>query len=500
MIILIFLFSFSVFGQSNLSIGSKKFTESVILAEIAAIYLEQEGHAVTHKKEIGGTKVLWNALLRGEIDIYPEYTGTLYHEILNLPSEDFIYLKEKLHKMGIGISNPIGFNNTYALGLNKRLSERLKIKKISDLHRHLNLKFGFGEEFFNRMDGWQGLKKIYQFHNKLNIRVLDHDLAYRGLSNGSLDIIDIYTTDGDIAYYDLVILEDDLNFFPNYKALYLYRLDYKSELIDFLDLIQDSLTESEMQKLNFDSKMNKKTATQVAAEWLKSKFKIIIPDNKFQNEIYKRFKKRTSEHLNLVLISLSLAILVGLPLAIASYKFKWLGNVIVLVVSFIQTIPSLALLVLLIPILSYFGMPSLGPLPALIALFLYSLLPIVGNTLSGLNQIPASLNEMAKVLNLPFYVKLFKIELPLAKSSIFVGIKIAAVLNVGFATLGALIGAGGYGQFILTGIRLDDYSLILLGALPAAILAIVIQYGMEPFFKLLIFLVTKLKQSMVYKS
>jgi osmoprotectant transport system substrate-binding protein/osmoprotectant transport system permease protein len=181
-----------------------------------------------------------------------------------------------------------------------------------------------------------------------------------------------------------------------------------------------------------------------------------------------RLLERTREHLVLVGISLGLALLIGLPLGVAAAKLPALGRPVLALCVVLQTVPSLAMLVFMIPL---FG---IGARPAIAALFLYSLLPIVRNTLTGLRSIPAPLAESAASLGLPQHVRLLRIELPLATRTILAGISTAAVINVGTATLGALIGAGGYGQPILTGIRLDDPPLILEGAVPAALLALLV--------------------------
>ena len=154
-------------------------------------------------------------------------------------------------------------------------------------------------------------------------------------------------------------------------------------------------------------------------------------------------------------ISLAAAILVAIPLGIVAARRPRLGPIILAAAGVIQTIPSLALLVFMIPWL------GIGAKPALVALFLYSLLPIIRNTATGLRDIPASLRESAEALGLPPAARLFRIELPMASRAILAGIKTAAVINVGTATIGALIGAGGFGQPILTGIRRDDVAMIL---------------------------------------
>ena len=171
----------------------------------------------------------------------------------------------------------------------------------------------------------------------------------------------------------------------------------------------------------------------------------------------------------MVIIGLIIGILVAIPLGIMSVKKQRLGFFILGFVGIIQTMPALALLVFMIPIFGIYAPPAIA------ALFLYSLLPIVRNTHSGLSNISIEIQESADALGLRPLKKLMLIEMPLASPTILAGIKTAGVVTVGFATLGALIGAGGYGQPILTGIRLDNYALILEGAVPAAVMALVVQ-------------------------
>jgi len=186
-----------------------------------------------------------------------------------------------------------------------------------------------------------------------------------------------------------------------------------------------------------------------------------------------RLRQHTEEHLSLVLVSLAAAVVISIPLGILAAKRRRLGQIILAVTGTIQTIPSLALLVFMIPVL------GIGPRPAIAALFLYSLLPIVRNTYAGLTGIAADVRESAEALGLPSVARLRLIELPLASPTILAGIKTSAVINVGTATLGALIGAGGYGQPILTGIRLANVGLILEGAVPAALMALGAQAAFE---------------------
>jgi glycine betaine/choline ABC-type transport system substrate-binding protein/ABC-type proline/glycine betaine transport system permease subunit len=451
-----------------IKVGSKKFTENVILGEIITQLLQADSIKATHIKELGGTTILWNALLNGEVDIYPDYTGTILKEILAKENLSASQLESFLKDKGIGVTKPLGFNNTYAIGLKKETAEKLNINFISDLASHPELKFGFTNEFMDRNDGWPGLRNAYQLNNKAT--GLDHDLAYKGLESGAIDVIDLYSTDAEISYYNLKVLKDDKNYFADYKAVYLYREEITQkypEINKIFSEFENSIPESLMIKMNSEVKINKLSEASVASEFIRNKFSIKTDFSK--STFYSRLLRNTFDHLFLVCISLAMAISLAIPLGIISYKVKKLGKIILGITGVIQTIPSLALLVFMIPLL------GIGPWPAIAALFLYSLLPIVRNTYSGLQNIPGSIKESAVVLGLPGFAILKKIELPIASPSILSGIKISAVINVGTATLGALIGAGGYGQPILTGIRLDSISLILEGAIPAAVLALLVQ-------------------------
>ncbi len=448
-------------------IGSKNFTESVVLGEIAGLAAQAHGVDAQHRRSLGGTRILWQALMGGDIDAYPEYTGTLTHELLqDVPSNAGIaLLREHLKKLGIGITDPLGFNNTYAIGMREGEARKLHIRSISDLAKHPDLKLAFSNEFMNRADGWPGLKDAY--HLPMGARGMDHDLAYRALAAGAVDAIDLYSTDAEIAYYRLRVLKDDRDYFPRYEAVYLYRLDLQQrapKFVSILDNLAGSIDAQQMRAMNKSVKIDGKTETSVAAAFLG-----VAAESGSGGGFWRRMGRYTLQHLALVGISLSLAIILAVPLGILAARRRRLGQVVLGLTGILQTVPSLALFVFMIPL---FG---IGAEPAIAALFLYSLLPIVRNTHAGLTGIAPSLLESAAALGLPPRVRLWRVELPLALRSILAGIKIAAVINVGTATLGALIGAGGYGQPILTGIRLDSIPLIMEGAVPAALLALVMQ-------------------------
>ena len=456
--------------EPEVKVGSKKFTESVVLGEVVKHVVESTGLSAEHRAEIGGTRILWNALLKGEIDIYPEYTGTISQEILAgeaLETEE--HIRRALAARGILMGEPLGFNNTYAIGMREDVAAQRDIRTISDLRRHPQLRFGFGNEFMDRGDGWPSLRDRYGLPQR-EVRGLDHDLAYRGLESGSIEAMDMYSTDAEIRYYKLRALEDDLGHFPVYNAVLVYRAELAErapDLIVALQQLSGRISEAAMVDMNARVKIDRVAETQVAADFLEQHFAL---EAQVQVESpAERLVRHLGEHLYLVGVSLLAAIAIAVPLGVAAARHARFGQFILGAVGIIQTVPSLALLVFMIPL---FG---LGATPAIVALFLYSLLPIVRNTYTGLHDIPPSMIEAATALGLPPGVRLRLVELPLAARAILAGIKTSVVINVGTATLGAFIGAGGLGQLILTGIRLDNTALIMQGAVPAALLALLAQ-------------------------
>ncbi len=469
-------------SQRGLVVGSKNFTESVVLAEIVRLEAEQQNLKIEHRRALGGTAILWQALLQNQIDIYPEYTGTLTQELLHdlPPRADLEVLRQRLATIGIGISAPLGFEDGYALAVSSEIGDRLKLANLSDLRTHPELRFGLSNEFIDRADGWPGLRAAYELAPNA-LRGLDHDLAYRALHDRAVDVIDVYTTDAEIAEDHLRVLNDDRGYFPRYDAVLLYRLDSAARepaLAATIRQLSQRISVEDMRNMNAEVKLQHRDESAVAAEFLgqaapvESHAKIV--------SLMLRIGQRTLEHLNLVGISLGLALLIGLPLGIFAAGRPAMSQWILALTSILQTVPSLAMLVFLIPFL------GIGAKPAIAALFFYSLLPIVRNTIAGLTGIDANLRDSARALGLPAQVRLLRIELPLAQATIFAGISTAAVINVGTATLGALIGAGGYGQPILTGVRLGNIELILEGAIPAAVLALLVQAGFTQISALLV--------------
>src|SRR3984893_9503037 len=475
-----FLICFSVSSAAEpVRIGSKKFTESYVLGEIAKRTLSEAGISAEHRQGMGGTIILWEALRTGQIDIYPEYTGTITQEILKRTDQlTFEQIANELGKAGICMTEPLGFNNTYALVMQRTIAERFRIKTISDLRNHPELKFGLTHEFLDRRDGWQPLAEKYQIPTQ-NVSGIDHGLGYAALRNGSIDVKDAYSTDAKIGENDLVVLQDDLQFFPQYKAVFLYRLALPPEVIAVLRNLEGTLDENRMIKLNAEAERTKNYARAADLYFQDS---ASSHQTRAGESLTHKLIRWTSRHLELAGISLLLSIIVGIPLGIAARRGGAIGHAILAVTGAVQTIPSLALLALLVPV-PFFG---ISPRTAIAALFLYGLLPIVRNTATGLQDIAQPVRESAIALGLEPSARLWKIYLPMASRSILGGIKTSAVINIGTATLAALIGDGGLGEPILSGLNLNDHVTILQGAIPAAVLALLVQWSFDLLDRILI--------------
>ena len=453
---------------STVVVGAKKFTESVILAELGA-RLAGEAGVPSRRDDLGGTPALWLALTQGDIDAYPEYTGTITRQILQADPPD---LSAALADYGIRISKPLGFRNNYALGMRRDTAVSKGIRSISDLRRHPDLQLGFIHEFLDRPDGWPGVKRHYGLP-QANVQGMNHTLAYRSLVEGAIDVTEVYTTDGEISQYDLLVLTDDLAFFPAYEAVWLYRADLKErhpEVVKQLLRLEGQISERAMQKMNAEVQQNKTGEGSVASDFLRQQ--LGIKPSSGGPGMAARVFKASGQHLLLVVPSLLAAVMIGVPLGIVAASHARLGQFVLVAIGVIQTIPALALLLFMIPVMMWLVGQGTGAPPAVAALFLYSLLPVVRNTHNGLTGIPASTRESAEALGLPAWAVLWRVELPLASSTILAGVRTAAVINVGAATLGGFIGAGGYGEPILRGLDKFDIPLMLEGAVPAAVMAI----------------------------
>ncbi|MDQ3194449.1 MAG: ABC transporter permease subunit [Bacteroidota bacterium] len=479
LIILLFFMASSSVGQT-IKVGSKHFNEGYILSEMLSLLIESNGYEVERKFNLGGTLVCYEALVNDEIDVYPEYTGTISEAILKVKEKiSFDEVKNKLKDLNLETSVEYGFNNTYAFAVKKDLAKNLNIKTISDLRNHPALRLGLSYEFLNREDGWKNLANFYGLPQKPV--GLEHGLAYKALEDSQIDLTDVYTTDGEIPKYDLTILEDDKNFFPKYFAVSFYKSNLDDKLKKITGVISGKISESEMQKMNAEVLYENKSFGEVARNFLEKKNLLIKSTGSIESEsMISQILPKAMQHLKITLIALLLAIMVAIPLGIFIYTYSSLSKPVLYIAGLLQTIPSIALLAFMIPL---FG---IGIFPAIVALFLYGLLPILRNTTIALFSVDPLLKEVASGIGLTQYQKLRFIELPLAVPTILAGIRTSAVINIGTATLAAFIGAGGLGEFIVTGLALNNTKLILMGAVPAAILAVLTEIFFEVIENLII--------------
>ncbi len=462
----------------TVTVGSKRFAESRILGEILTQRANKVGEAkATHKAGLGNTGIVFAALQGGSIDVYPEYTGTISQELLKSKTPlTLSAMNAKLAPLGLAVGLPLGFNDGYALAMRGDLAQELGIKTLSDLAKHPELKLGLSQEFLKRADGWPGVKAAYKLPFE-SPQGLDHGLAYEAIAGKQIDVTDIYTTDSKIPKYHLRVLVDDRHYFPIYDAVLLYRKDLPTRLPKTWakwETLSGKITDAKMIALNGQVEIDGGTPENVAAAYLSGGSVKATHETLWSALTAKDFWPETRQHLFLVFASLALSILVGIPLGIWAARSRAAAQPVLVLTGLIQTIPSLALLAFLIALLH-----QIGPIPAIAALFLYSLLPIVRNTYTGLTDIAPSLRESASALGLPPGARLRLVELPLASRAIFAGIKTAAVINVGTATIAAFIGAGGYGNRITQGLENNDNLLLLAGAIPASLLALLVQYGFD---------------------
>ncbi len=490
--------------DDTLHVGSKRFTESYILGEVLTQVAAPHAR-VTHLQGLGNTAIVLAALQAGRIDVYAEYLGTIDLEILKHPKATSLeQMRKELAPMGLGIAVPLGFNNTYSLAMR---GDAADTRTIADLAKQPALRFGLSHEFIGRADGWPGLARTYGLPQRP--QGLDHGLAYEALRQGQTDVIDIYSTDAKIRQYGLRVLDDNLGYFPRYDAVLLYRLDAARRFPaawTAIEKLEGRISADAMIAMNAAAEIDGKSFSQVAREWLAagglagakanvapsaaasttgastasastavhaqpaSSWRTGLAGKIFDENL----GRLTRQHLTLVLVAVGLACLLGVPLGVLAAVYPRLRQVVLGVTGVLQTVPSLALLALLIPLL---GM--IGTVPALIALVVYALLPIVRNTCTGLLQVSPGLRMAALALGLRPSQRLWLIELPLALPVILAGVKTAAVMSVGTATIAAFIGAGGFGERITIGLALNDNQMLLAGAIPAAVLALLTQAVFE---------------------
>lgn len=487
-----------------LRIGSKRFTESYILAEVLAqtVRVQDPTTRVDVRQGLGNTAIVLAALKAGSIDVYAEYTGTIEREILGLPGAGagagasaeaatgragtLDQLRAALRPMGLGVDVPLGFNNGYALAMRGDVARRLSLTRLSQLKDHADLRLGLSNEFIGRADGWPGLARRYGLPQRP--QGLDHGLAYQALRSGQIDLTDIYTTDAQIAAQGLVVLEDDAGYFPRYDAVLLYRLTLPQQhpkAWAALQSLQGRIHETAMIAMNAQAELQAQPFDRIAAAFLAGAVPATAASGASVSPaasgsvpqpgvaaLWSRLAgpdlpRLTLQHLTLVVVSVGLATLIGLPLALLLHPWPRWRSALLAVSALLQTVPSLALLAVLI-----WAMGRIGPGPALVALSLYALLPILRNGTVGLDEVPEGLVTAATALGLTRLQVLRFIQGPLALPVMLAGVRTATSLSVGTATMAAFIGAGGFGERIVTGLALNDPALLLAGALPAAALAL----------------------------
>jgi osmoprotectant transport system permease protein len=477
-------------GAPRIVVGAKKFTEGALLGELMAQVLETHAGATVERRfNLAGTQICFDGLRSGALDVYAEYTGTGLRNILGDDSTQgsaaavFALVSTAFReRYALEWLAPFGFNNTYVLIMHPDRAAALSIATLSDLTKH-PLRYGVSHEFLQRPDGMPGLRAAYQL-NEASTVGLEHDLAYQALASGAIDVSDGYSTDAKILAFGLLALRDDRNFFPPYEAAPLARADLFTRVPlagPALRLLAGRIDDATMRRLNYAVEGERRAPADVASEFLRQLGLSHVesaPAARPTGLLELLWQRRwitlalTVRHLWLTGVAVLAAILVGLPLGIATSRRPALAGVALTSAGVLQTIPSIALLAFMLPL---FG---IGVVPAIAALFLYGLLPILRNTVAGLRSVDAQLLEVGHGLGMRARDLLWRVELPIAAPVILAGIRTAAVINVGTATLAALIGAGGLGDPIVTGLTVSDTNLVLSGALPAAALAIAVDAGL----------------------
>ncbi len=487
--------------QDSVVVASKKFPESVLLSELLAQGLEQRGLRVERRFNLGNTAVAYAALQQGSVDVYPEYSGSALG-LLGIdrsklrPDEVTAWVRRSLEPRGLHWGPALGFDNSYGVAVRPDFARAHSIDTLSDLasfSRKNHLVAAFTHEFLSREDGYRPLARHYGL--SASTRATEHAVAYQLLGDRQVDAIDVYTTEGLIAQYGLVVLEDDKGFFPPYQAGYIYgpRLARSAPALAALIELSNALSNTKMRELNRKLEVQGLPAEQVARSfrehWLGAHgsgdaesaslqmgrrqlgfFALLAHDRH-------ALVGHLERHLALTLLAMLLCVLVGVPLGYLASRSQ-LGATLGLGLSgALQTIPSLALLVLAIPVVAALLTP-LGEKnlvlegAALLALFLYSLLPVVRNTKQGLEGIDPAILDAARGTGMTDRQLLAWVELPLALPVILAGVRTAFVITIGTATLAAFVGAGGLGVPIISGLSVQNFTEVWTGAVPAALLAL----------------------------
>ncbi len=461
------LFSISSHGKEVLVVGSKRFSENYILAEIFSQLLESHNYKVVRKFNMGGSMTAFYALKNENLDVYPEYSGTIAQAILKTEIQDFTSINNKLKKDGLLMLSPLGLNNSYSLVMKKQTALKLKIESISDLQQHPELTGAVSFEFQERKDGWLGLKETYGLTNPL--KNLDVPLNYEALNNDRVDFAEAYTTEPLVEKFNLTVLKDDKNFFPKYLAVPFVHKNLSPQVIKILEKLSGRIDDPRIRELTALVNQDKPIAF-VANKFLTEEGLVkkgtVYSSKKSIN--WQRMFSQTKTHLFLTCFAVLLATFFAIPLATIISPYNKISKYTLAFAGILQTIPSIALLTFMIP---FFG---IGFTPAIIGLFIYSLLPILRNTHTAMTNIDPRLITSARGIGLYPMEIFFTVKLPLAFPTILAGIRTATILNIGTATLAAFIGAGGLGVPIVTGLALNDTSIVLQGAIPAALLAILV--------------------------
>jgi osmoprotectant transport system permease protein len=452
-------------------VGSKAFTEGYVMGEIAAQVIESNSSVkVDRKLGMGSTGILFEALKSGAIDVYPDYTGTLSEALLKRPDlKSVAEIQRALLTMDLVISGSLGFNDTYALAVKESFADHNALHSISDLNRvQSGIRVAFSYEFMDRKDGYPALAERYALRfDPSRVNRMEHSLSFRAIDDGAVDLVDVYSTDAKIEKSRLRVLTDDRGIFPAYQAVWVARRAFvESHPREWQALLklQGTIDEAAMRSMNAQADIQKLSFGKIASQFLG---KEAPRAQGWQSSVL----QRTREHLWLVGASLLFSVLVGIPLGLLAVRYTRAGQGILIASAVIQTVPSLALLCFLIPV---FGV---GTKPALAALCLYSLLPVVLNTFTGVRGVDPKHVENARAFGMNGRQILWRIVLPLASPTLLAGIKTATIVGIGTATLAALVGAGGYGAPIISGLSLNDVPTLLTGAIPAALMALA-AYGL----------------------
>jgi osmoprotectant transport system permease protein len=477
-------------------VASKPFGESYLLAEMFSQLLESRGFSVERRPGLGATEIAFGALRTDAIDVYPEYTGTglvaILHDtlpdsLIADPRAVFAHVARRFADLyHVRWLPSLGFQNTYAIAVTRSTANRYHLRTLSDLARESpHLTAGFTADFIGRSDGLVGLSRVYGLRPRA-VRPLAPAVKYQALASGAVDVIDGYSTDGLLARYDLVTLIDDKHFFPPYEAAALVSPHLDSQIpgaIAALTLLSGRLDETTMRQLNRRVEVDGDDVRGVASDELialglvggggehSARGAPSARHSGFWRYLWDRratLAALTVRHLELVALALLAAVIVAVPLGLGLERTRRIAEPTIGALGVLQTIPSIALLAFMIPLL------GVGVIPALVALWLYALYPIARGTYTGVRDADPDAVAAAEALGTTPRQRLLWVRLPLAAPVIMAGIRTAAVITVGAATLAAFIGAGGLGEPIVAGLALADTRMILSGALPAAALALAV--------------------------